>query len=124
MVAALTRSINRLAPVDRASLLGDTWALAEAGRTAPAAFFGLVEQLTGDDNRVVVDQIIRPLTRIDHLQWGRPDRAPFQAYGRAILRPVIDRIGWDTPPLEAADPAPLRTRPIIVPRLEKRRGRR
>src|SRR5258708_23046874 len=62
MLAALTRSIDRLAPADRASLLGDTWALVEAGRTAPAAFFDFVERLTGDDNRAVVDQIIPPLT--------------------------------------------------------------
>jgi aminopeptidase N len=114
MLAALTRSIDRLTPADRANLLGDTWALVEAGRTAPAAFFGLVEQLMGDDNRVVVDQIIRPLTRIDHLQWGRPERAAFQAYGRAVLRPVFDRIGWDAAASEPADHALLRTRLIGV----------
>jgi aminopeptidase N len=54
----------------------------------------------GDDNRAIVDQIIRPLTRIDHLQWGRPERAAFQVFGRAMLRPVFDRIGWDAAPSE------------------------
>jgi aminopeptidase N len=101
-----------LAAVDRASLLGDTWALVEAGRTAPAAFFDLVERVIGDDNRAVVDQIIRPLTRIDHLQWDRPERAAFQAYGRAVLRPVFDRIGWDAAPAEPVDRALVRTRLI------------
>jgi aminopeptidase N len=112
MLAALTRSIGRLSAADRASLLGDTWALVEADRTAPAAFFDLVEQVVGDDNRAVVDQIIRPLTRIDHLQWDRPERAAFQAYGRAVVRPVFDRIGWDAAPEEPADRALLRTRLI------------
>jgi aminopeptidase N len=112
MLAALTRSIDRLTAADRASLLGDTWALVEAGRTAPAAFFDLVERVIGDDNRAVVDQIIRPLARIDHLQWDRPERATFQAYGRAVLRPLFDRIGWDAAPAEPADRALLRTRLI------------
>jgi aminopeptidase N len=112
MLAALTRSIDRLTATDRASLLGDTWALVEAGRTMPAAFFDLVEQVIGDDNRAVVDQIIRPLGRIDHLQWDRPERAAFQAYGRAVLRPLFDRIGWDATPAEPADRALLRTRLI------------
>jgi puromycin-sensitive aminopeptidase len=60
MLAALTRSIGRLTPADRASLMGDTWALVEAGRAAPAAFFDFVERVIGDDDRAIVDQIIRP----------------------------------------------------------------
>jgi len=112
MLAALTRSIDRLAPVDRADLLGDTWALVEAGRTPPAAFFDLVDRLAGDDNRAVTNQIIGALGRIDHLQRGRPERAAFQAYGRSVLRPVFDRIGWDAAPSELADHALLRTRLI------------
>jgi aminopeptidase N len=114
LLAALTRSIDRLPPADRANLLGDTWALVEAGRTAPAAFFDLVERLIGDDNRAVTDQIIRALARIDHLQWGRPERTAFQAYGRAVLRPVFDRIGWDAAPSEPSDQALLRARLIGV----------
>jgi aminopeptidase N len=114
MLAALTQSIGRLTAPDRATLLGDTWALVEADRTAPAAFFDLVERVIGDDNRAVVDQIIRPLGRIDHLQLDRPERAAFQAYGRAVLRPVFDRIGWDAAPAEPADRALLRTRLISM----------
>jgi aminopeptidase N len=112
MLAALTQSMGRLTAADRASLLGDTWALAEAGRIAPTAFFELAERVTGDDNRAVVDQIIRPLSRIDHLQRGRPERAAFQAYGRTVLRPVFDRIGWNAAPDEPADRALLRARLI------------
>jgi aminopeptidase N len=114
MLAALTRSIDRLAPADWVNLISDTWALVEAGRTAPSAFFDLVERLIGDDNRAVTEQIIRALTRIDHLQWNRPERAAFQAYGRAVLRPVFDRIGWDGGPSEEIDHALLRSRLIGV----------
>ena len=114
MLAALMRSIDRLAPADRANLVSDTWALVEAGRIEPPAFFDLVERLIGDDNRAVTEHIIRALTRIDHLEWQRPERAAFQAYGHAVLRPVLDRIGWDAVPSEPIDYAPLRSRLIGV----------
>jgi len=112
MLAALTRSIDRLAPADRANLISDTWALIEAGRYPLAAIFDLLDRSIGDDNRAVVEQIMRPLSRIDHLQWGRPERAAFQAYGRTVLRPLFDRIGWDAVPSEPIDHALLRSRLI------------
>jgi aminopeptidase N len=114
MRAALTRSIDRLAPADRAGFLGDTWALVEAGRMGPAAFFDLVERLKGDDSRAVVGQIIGALNHIDHLQWNRPQRPAFQAYARSLLRPLFERIGWDAAPSEGADTALLRTRLITA----------
>jgi aminopeptidase N len=109
---ALTRAIDRLGPADRANVLSDAWALVEAGRAAPAAFFDLVERLAGDDNRAVVGQIMGALGRIDHLQWSRPERAAFQAYGRTVLRPLFDRLGWDAAPSEPAENALLRLRLI------------
>jgi aminopeptidase N len=112
MLAALTRSVDRLAPADRANLISDTWALIEAGRYPLAAIFELLDRSIGDDNRAVVEQIMRPLSRIDHLQWGRPERAAFQAYGRTVLRPLFDRIGWDAAPSEPVDHALLRSRLI------------
>jgi ERAP1-like C-terminal domain len=101
-----------LAPADRVNLIGDTWALVEAGRAAPAGFFELVDRLGSDDNRAVTEQIIRALTRIDHLEWNRPERATFQAYGRAVLRPLFDRIGWDAAAGEPTDRTLLRARLI------------
>jgi aminopeptidase N len=114
MQAALTEAVDRLAPADRANFLGDTWALVEGGRLAPAAFFELVDRLAGDDNRAVTNQIIDALNRIDHLLWDQPERAAFHAFGRRVLRPLFDRLGWDAAPREPADIAPLRTRLLTV----------
>jgi aminopeptidase N len=114
MYAALQHAIDRLAPTDRANLLDDTWALVEAGRVAPARFFDLADRLSGDDSRAVASQIIDALVRIDRLQWSRPGRAAFQAYGRTVLRPLFDRLGWDPAPAEPADHARLRARLIGV----------
>jgi aminopeptidase N len=110
--AALTAVIDRLPPADRANFVGDTWALVLAGRTPPSAFFNLVGRLAGDDNRAVTGQIIGALNHLDDLQWHRPERAAFQAYGRGVLRPLFDRIGWDAAPQEPAETALLRNRLI------------
>jgi aminopeptidase N len=112
MRAALTRAIDRLGPADRANFVGDTWALVEAGLVDPAAFFELVDRMSGDDSRAVVNQILGALGRIDHLEWNRPERAAFHAYGRTVLRPLFDRLSWDAVPSEPADNALLRTRLI------------
>jgi aminopeptidase N len=112
MYAALTNVIDRLAPADRAGLLGDTWGLVEAGRVAPAVFFELADRLSGDGNRAVANQIIGVLTHLDRLQQGRPERAAFQAYGRAVLRPLFDRLGWDAAADEPTEQALLRARLI------------
>jgi aminopeptidase N len=95
-------------------LLSDTWAMVEAGRATPVTFFELADRLAVDRNRAVTEQIIRALTRIDHLQRNRAERAAFQAYGRAVLRPLFDRLGWDAVTGEPADDALLRGRLIGV----------
>jgi aminopeptidase N len=110
--AALARSIGALAPADRVNLLADTWALVEAGRSAPASVFELIDQLGNEDSRAVWDQILRIFSRIDHLEKGRPGRAPFQAYARSRLQPVFARIGWEPKAEEMQDVATLRARLI------------
>ena len=110
--AALSRSIAQMAPADRVNLLADVWALVESGRSAPPAFLELIEHLAGDTTRSVWDQVIRAFSRIDHLERGRPGRAGFAAYGRAMLRPVFDRIGWEPATGEDSERATLRARLI------------
>ena len=110
--AALAKSVKQMAPADRVNLLADTWAMVEAGRATPAAFFDLLDQFAGEESRAVWEQVIRIFSRIDHLQWGRPQRAAFQAYARSVLRPAFDRLGWDAAVSEQADQALLRSRLI------------
>jgi aminopeptidase N len=86
-----------LSPADRVNMLADTWALVEAGRAAPSSYFDLVERIASDDSPSAWFQIIRTFKEIDRLQRDRPERAAFQAYARAKLRPVLDRMTWDRP---------------------------
>ena len=92
----MTKAFALLPPADRVNLLADTWTLVDAGRGSPTAYLDLVERI-GDDNRPVWDQVIRVFKQIDRFQYDRPERAAFRDFARAKLRPVLDRIGWDSP---------------------------
>jgi aminopeptidase N len=114
MAAALARSIGEMLPADRVNLLADSWAMVEASRVPPATFLELVERLSGDDSRLVWDQVLRAFSRIDHLEWGGRERATFQAYARSVLRPVFDRLRFDGEPGEPQDRVMLRARLISM----------
>jgi aminopeptidase N len=101
-----------MAPADRVNLLADAWALTEANRNPPSAYFELADQLAGDDHRSVADQVIRTLTRVYRLQRGRPGQAAFATYARGALRPMFDRVGWQAVDGEPTDRVLLRARLI------------
>ena len=112
--AALAKSIGEMSAADRVNFLADSWAELDASRIPPGSFFALIDGIDPGDNRVVWDEIIRVFTKIDQLERERPGRAAFQAYARAKLRPVFDRLGWDQVVGEANDREFLRTRLIRV----------
>ena len=114
MQGTLARSLTSMPPADRVNLLADAWALVESHRNPPSAYFELVDRLAGDDHRSVADQVIRTLTRVNHLQRGEPGRALFQAYARTILRPIFDHLGWQAVAGEGNDRVLLRGRLIAA----------
>jgi aminopeptidase N len=93
--AALVKSLAEMTPEDRVNFIADSWAMVQAGRAEAPSYLALIEQLGSDDHRAVWDQVTNTLTGLDWLARGRPERPALQAYGRARLRPVFDRLGWD-----------------------------
>ena len=112
--AALGKSLPLLAPADRVNLIADSWALVEAGRSEPQAYLELVDELGNEDTRAVWERVIGTLTRLVWLARGRPERPAVQAYARAKLRPLFDRLGWDAASRETGDGPLLRPRLIRV----------
>jgi aminopeptidase N len=112
--AALTQSISQMSAADRVNFLADSWAEVDAGRLPPASFLELIDRIDPADGRVVWDEIVRVVTRLDHLERDQAGRSAFQAYARAKLRPVLERLGWDQAPGEPAERELLRTRLIRV----------
>jgi len=93
--AALVESLARLAPEDRLNLLSDSWTLMLARTTEPSTYFSLVEALDPKDHRAVWDQVISAFVQLDRLSRDSAGRPALEAYMRARLRPVFDRLGWD-----------------------------
>jgi aminopeptidase N len=66
-----------------------------ASRTEASSWLPLVEGLSPSDHRAVWDQVINAFTQLDHLSRDRAERPALEAYMRARLRPVFDRLGWN-----------------------------
>jgi aminopeptidase N len=93
--AALVKSLALMTPEDRVNFVADGWAMVQAGRAEAPSYLALIEDIKSDDHRAVWDQVINSLTTLDWLERNRPERAALQAFGRARLRRVFDRLGWD-----------------------------
>ncbi len=93
---------------DKVDLMSDTWALVEADRGGIGDYLKLAEALREGDGLAQWEQIIATLSFIDSLCIGSKDRPAFQAYGRSLLRPAFDRVGWDAKPGEEAAKGLLR----------------
>jgi aminopeptidase N len=93
--AVLAKSLAGMTPEDRLNFLADSWALVQAGRAEPSSYLALIEKLRSDDHRAVWDQVVNALTRLERLARDRSERPALQSFGRAKLRPVFDRLGWD-----------------------------
>jgi aminopeptidase N len=94
-LTALTKALSAMAPEDRLNFLSDSWALVQAGRTEPSSYLALLGRIASNDERAIWDQVISALARLNHLARDRAERPALQAFARATLRPVLDRLGWD-----------------------------
>jgi aminopeptidase N len=94
-LAALTRSLPQMSLEDRVNFIADSWAMVQAGRAEPPSYLGIIETIGADDRRAVWDQVITVFSSLNRLTRDRAERPALQAYARARLRPVFDRLGWD-----------------------------
>jgi aminopeptidase N len=93
--AALTVHLMQMTPEDRLNVLDDEWAMVQAGRAEPASYFALVDALVVSDHRAVWDQVLNTFGGLDRLSQERAEQPALEAYAKATLRPVLDRLGWD-----------------------------
>jgi aminopeptidase N len=93
--AALLNAFPHMRAEDRLNVVTDSWALVQAGRAEPPSYLALLDALDAGDHRAVWDQVISTFAALNRLSRDRAERPVIQAYARAMLRPVFDRIGWD-----------------------------
>ncbi|KXV70905.1 aminopeptidase [Acetobacter cerevisiae] len=95
--ASLLKNAPHFAPVDRANLLGDQFALFRSGQAPLSAYMDLANSLLSaqESDIAVLEEIIGRFETLDQYLKGSPDRAAFRAYARKQLAPVLARLGWD-----------------------------
>jgi aminopeptidase N len=93
--AALVKALAKLSLEDRVNLLTDSWTLTLARYAEPSTYLSLIDALNPRDQRAVWDQVIGAFTQLHRLSRDRAERPALEAYMRAKLRPVFNRVGWD-----------------------------
>ena len=108
----LVASVAQLPEADKVNLVSDMWALVEADRGSISDYFKLVEALRKENSLALWEQITATLSSIDFLYLGNSERPAFQTYGRSLLKPVFDRVGWEPRKGEEVADGLLRTKLI------------
>ncbi len=115
-LAALKPAFSRLAAADRANLLGDQFALFEAGMAPLGDYLDLAATLVdGREHSLAVwEDTISHLKRLDALERGGTSRPAFRAFARSLLQPQLARLGWTPRPGESFLDTLLRPNLIAV----------
>jgi puromycin-sensitive aminopeptidase len=92
--ALVAAAPTQLSDVERYGLVDDTWASVLAGATGPEAFVQLAEAFVDETDAAVWRRLLGGLAELDRVMPAA-DRPAHQARVRAVLAPVLDRLGWD-----------------------------
>src|ERR1051325_7057097 len=91
----LLAALPKLSVPDRVNLLGDAWALAQAGRANVSQYLEIIDKLPNKTELAEREQIINAFDFINRLLVANAMREKFQAYACSILRPSFDELGWE-----------------------------
>jgi len=103
-----TKSFDHLPDADRIALLDDQWALVESGSERLPSYLALASSMGADLDTRAWEQIAHALETIEYAERGTARHDAFAAYGRSILRPAFERLGWDARPGETPGVQQLR----------------
>ena len=106
--------MKSLAPEDRLNLLGDAWAMVTAQRATAASYLDLVASLGPEKTTAIWQEVLGRLDLIDGLQRGQPGRAAFRAWAIQMVRPQLQRLGWEAKADERATDTLLRNSVISL----------
>jgi aminopeptidase N len=107
-LATNTHAFGALPDGDKIALLDDEWALVLSENEELAAYLALAPSMGNDGNTRAWVQIAGALGTIEYDERGGAGHDPFAAFARSIVRPMADRLGWDTKEGDTPDVQELR----------------
>ncbi len=106
--ARLARQAAALAPIERVGLLDNVSALFNAGLIDGSDYLAYVTSFGRDLDPDVNAGVSGSVAGLDNTFINDQSRDAYEAYRRAILRPILDRLGLQPKPDEPASHGPLR----------------
>lgn len=111
---ALASNFAALDADDQLGILLDYWAFARSGDAPFTPYLQLVGTLPASADPVIgLDTADSMTTLLDYAR-GRPSEAAVRAYGRAVLAPFFQRVGWQPRAGEPANDTLLRAKLITA----------
>jgi puromycin-sensitive aminopeptidase len=93
-LAKLLPSVGELRPAERIGLISDQWALVRADQAPIERFLDLVVSLRGEEDHVVLDEIVGRLSLIEHRFLADEERAPFGKLVTELYGDRAAKLGW------------------------------
>jgi len=109
----LAARLDALDQLERFNLLGDTWAVVVGQQADPADFLLLAEALGHDDDPDIWALVTGALSLFDRAVDDNT-REMVSSYTRALLAPVLARLGWEVRPGEGPRTATLQAQLIAA----------
>ncbi len=94
LLAGLTRNLAALRPIERFSLVSDTWAATVAGLGPLAEFIRMARLFTGETDLNVWRALLGAFNYLDMIA-SDSDRPVLAAAVREIAGPAANRLGWE-----------------------------
>ena len=107
----LANVMSSLDPLERFNLIGDTWAAVVGDRSSLEGFLVLVEALGEDTDPEVWAEVTSVMSFLDHLVDDRT-RPQLAAYTKALIGPLLQRLGWEATHDEDVRTAGLRSQVV------------
>ncbi len=95
-LSRLTADFAALENEDQLGLLLDYWAFGRSGDAPFTDYLELVNMLPADADPVIVIDTAASMVALAAYAEERPSRDMVRAYGRRVLRPYLDRVGWES----------------------------
>jgi puromycin-sensitive aminopeptidase len=109
----LASRLDALDLLERFNLLGDSWAVVVAQRSGPEDFLLLAEALGDEDDPDIWAQVSGALSLL-HRAVDDDARPLLASYTRALLGPVLTRLGWEARPGEGPRTPTLRAQVVAA----------